>query len=79
VATTRCGAAMAMGRPAAAPARPFPSSIFLDKNRRDIGKSQSTWNRFQDGNARLTQWLRPSTCGVVCDQSCTGSPKVMPV
>jgi hypothetical protein len=26
-----------------APARPFPSSIFLDKNRRDIGKSQSMW------------------------------------
>jgi hypothetical protein len=25
------------------PARPFPSSIFLDKNRRDIGKSQSIW------------------------------------
>ena len=28
---------------------------------------------------RLTQWLRPSTCGVVCDQSCTGRPKVIPV
>eukprot|EP01047_Picozoa_sp_COSAG01_P014253 COSAG01_NODE_690_length_14219_cov_19.783144_18_plen_213_part_00 len=26
-----------------APARPFPSSIFRDKNRRDIGKSQSIW------------------------------------
>eukprot|EP01047_Picozoa_sp_COSAG01_P024983 COSAG01_NODE_1561_length_9917_cov_5.742514_12_plen_175_part_00 len=26
-----------------APARPFPSSIFRDKNRRDIGKSQSMW------------------------------------
>eukprot|EP01047_Picozoa_sp_COSAG01_P079316 COSAG01_NODE_14998_length_1386_cov_11.425796_2_plen_101_part_01 len=26
-----------------APARPFPLSIFRDKNRRDIGKSQSTW------------------------------------
>jgi hypothetical protein len=26
------------------PARPFPSSIFLDKNRRDIGKSQSIWS-----------------------------------
>jgi hypothetical protein len=25
------------------PARPFPSSIFLDRNRRDIGKSQSIW------------------------------------
>jgi hypothetical protein len=25
------------------PARPFPSSIFLDKNRRDIGKYQSIW------------------------------------
>eukprot|EP01047_Picozoa_sp_COSAG01_P099683 COSAG01_NODE_29655_length_632_cov_34.425891_1_plen_70_part_10 len=22
---------------------PFPSSVFLDKNRRDIGKSQSIW------------------------------------
>jgi hypothetical protein len=37
------------------PARPFPPSIFLDKNRRDIGKSQSIWNRFQDGNGRLTE------------------------
>jgi hypothetical protein len=27
---------------------------FLDKNRRGIGKSQSKWNRFQDGNAWLT-------------------------
>jgi hypothetical protein len=26
-----------------APARPFPSSIFRDKNRRDIGKYQSIW------------------------------------
>jgi hypothetical protein len=26
-----------------APARPFPSSILLDKTRRDIGKSQSIW------------------------------------
>jgi hypothetical protein len=26
-----------------APARPFPSSIFRDKNRRDTGKSQSIW------------------------------------
>jgi hypothetical protein len=25
------------------PARPFPSSILLDKNRRDISKSQSIW------------------------------------
>eukprot|EP01047_Picozoa_sp_COSAG01_P052188 COSAG01_NODE_5465_length_4244_cov_54.041255_4_plen_171_part_00 len=25
------------------PARPFPSSILLDKNRRDIGKYQSIW------------------------------------
>eukprot|EP01047_Picozoa_sp_COSAG01_P050741 COSAG01_NODE_5160_length_4444_cov_3.051784_4_plen_115_part_00 len=25
------------------PARPFLSSIFLDKNRRDIGKSHSIW------------------------------------
>jgi hypothetical protein len=29
--------------PAMPPARPFPPSIFLDKNRRDIGKSQSIW------------------------------------
>ena len=27
---------------------------FRGKNRRDIGKSQLTWTRFQDGNARLT-------------------------
>jgi hypothetical protein len=25
------------------PARPFPSSIFIGRNRRDIGKSQSVW------------------------------------
>jgi hypothetical protein len=30
-------------RTAAGPARPFSPSIFLDKNRRDIGKSQSIW------------------------------------
>jgi hypothetical protein len=29
------------------PARPFPSSVFLDKNRRDIGKSQSIWTDFK--------------------------------
>jgi hypothetical protein len=29
--------------PAARPAAPFPPSIFLDKNRRDVGKSQSIW------------------------------------
>eukprot|EP01047_Picozoa_sp_COSAG01_P059580 COSAG01_NODE_7174_length_3319_cov_2.270807_2_plen_334_part_00 len=29
------------------PARPFPSSMFLDKNRRDIGKSQSIWTDFK--------------------------------
>jgi hypothetical protein len=32
-ATARC----------APPGAPFPPSIFLDKNRRDIGKSQSIW------------------------------------
>jgi hypothetical protein len=37
------------------PARPFPSSIFRDQNRRDRGKSQPVWTRFQDGNGRLTQ------------------------
>jgi hypothetical protein len=37
---------LSQGSPAApgtSPARPFPPSIFLDKNRRDIGESQSTW------------------------------------
>jgi hypothetical protein len=33
----------AAGPRAAAVHWPFPSSIFLDKNRRDIGKSQSVW------------------------------------
>jgi hypothetical protein len=28
---------------------------FNDKNRRDIGTSQSKWTAFQDGNARLTR------------------------
>jgi hypothetical protein len=32
---------------------------FRDKNRRDIGTSQSKWDRFQDGNARLTVLPRP--------------------
>jgi hypothetical protein len=27
-------------------ARPFPSSMFRDKNRRDIGKSQAIWTDF---------------------------------
>jgi hypothetical protein len=35
------------------PARPFPSSIFLVKNRRDIGKSQSIWTDSQMETARL--------------------------
>jgi hypothetical protein len=34
------------------PARPFPSSIFLDKNRRDIGKSQV--------NGPIPRWKRPA-------------------
>jgi hypothetical protein len=39
---------------APSPARPFPPSTFLDKNRRGIGKSQPIWNRSQDGHGRLT-------------------------
>jgi hypothetical protein len=35
-----------------APARPFPSSIVLDTNRRDIGKSQSRWT--------IPRWKRPA-------------------
>jgi hypothetical protein len=37
------------------PARPFPSSIFPDKNRRDIGKSQSTWtdSKMETGGSRV--------------------------
>jgi hypothetical protein len=35
------------------PARPFPPSIFLDKNRRDIGKYQSIWTDSK-------RWKRPA-------------------
>eukprot|EP01043_Picozoa_sp_COSAG02_P119474 COSAG02_NODE_56140_length_287_cov_0.547872_1_plen_52_part_01 len=40
-----CGEAamMASTHAAPCPARPIPSSTFRDKNRRDIGKSQSIW------------------------------------
>jgi hypothetical protein len=36
------------------PAQAFPPSVFLDKNRRDIGKTQSTWSRIVDRNAWRT-------------------------
>jgi hypothetical protein len=47
------------------PARPFPPSIFLDKNRRDISKSQSIWTDSKmetagsqhPGFRALTPWI----------------------
>jgi hypothetical protein len=39
--------------PTSRPVQAFPSSIFRDKNRRDIGKSQSKWTA-NDGNAWRT-------------------------
>jgi hypothetical protein len=41
------------------PVQAFPPSIFLDKNRRDIGDSQSKWNHIVDGNARRTPPCHP--------------------
>ena len=46
------------------PAQPFPSSIFLDKNRRGIGKSQSKWTASTmetPGSPPTTRW-RGSPC-----------------
>jgi hypothetical protein len=40
-----------------APARPFPSSIFLDKNSREIGKSQSIWTDSKMETAGSLPWL----------------------
>jgi hypothetical protein len=41
------------------PARPLPSSIFLDKNRRDLGKSQSIWtaSKMEAPGSQLLQRL----------------------
>jgi hypothetical protein len=46
------------------PARPFPSLIFLDKNTRDIGKSQSIWTDSKMETAgsrspRMVQRIQP--------------------
>jgi hypothetical protein len=41
------------------PAAPFPTSIFLVQNRRDIGKYQSKRGRANDGNGALTADLPP--------------------
>jgi hypothetical protein len=51
------------------PARPFPSSICHDKNRRDIGKSQSIWTDSKMETARLP-WAaedEPPICGGLID------------
>jgi hypothetical protein len=42
--------------PVVGPARPCPSSIFCDKNRRDIGKSQSIWadSKMETAGSRLS-------------------------
>jgi hypothetical protein len=44
------------------PARPCPSSILLDKNRRDIGKSQSIWTdpKMETAGSRHVEPLRPA-------------------
>jgi hypothetical protein len=46
LASARCGAESCPGV--------FPSSLFRDKNRCDIGKSQSKWTASKIANARLT-------------------------
>jgi hypothetical protein len=44
------------------PGAPCSPSIFLDKNRRGIGKSQPVWNRFQGGNGRAYAAERCFSC-----------------
>jgi hypothetical protein len=60
---------MAGGRQAR-PGRPLRLNI-RDKNRRHIGKSQSKWNAFQDGNARLT--LGGGHPGAACARDLRGA------
>jgi hypothetical protein len=45
------------------PAAPFPPSIFLDKNRRDIGKSQSIWtdSKMESAGSRWRPRAAPSS------------------
>eukprot|EP01047_Picozoa_sp_COSAG01_P101869 COSAG01_NODE_31538_length_595_cov_36.231855_2_plen_115_part_01 len=45
----------------------FPPSIFLDKNRRDIGKISVKIDRAQDGNARIT-WNASISSAAACVQ-----------
>jgi hypothetical protein len=53
---------------------------FHDKNRCDIGKSQSKWNRVQDGNASLTaEAVAPCTSAVHWPSSSASSaPSLQP-
>eukprot|EP01047_Picozoa_sp_COSAG01_P025297 COSAG01_NODE_1592_length_9796_cov_5.340311_7_plen_380_part_00 len=63
----------------ALPARPFPPSTFLDKNRRDIGKSQSMWTDPKMETAGLPRLIRralpahdPEAAGVATHRSQPG-------
>jgi hypothetical protein len=54
------------------PARPFPSSIFLDKNRRDIGKCQSIWTDSKMETAGSRGCDRPAACATPHSCMCGG-------
>jgi hypothetical protein len=54
------------------PARPCPSSIFLDKNRRDIGKSQSIWTDYKmetAGSRAMSRYPLSPMCIIVAPVS----------
>eukprot|EP01047_Picozoa_sp_COSAG01_P098699 COSAG01_NODE_28840_length_651_cov_2.153986_1_plen_129_part_00 len=48
------------------PARPFSASIFLDKNRRDIGKSRSIWtdSKMKTAGSHVIQLLQRQSLAV---------------
>jgi hypothetical protein len=54
------------------PVRAFPSSIFLDKNRRDIGESQSTWTDSKMETARSPLEELVAGVGLVVEGAASG-------
>eukprot|EP01047_Picozoa_sp_COSAG01_P021015 COSAG01_NODE_1206_length_11242_cov_29.405905_8_plen_188_part_00 len=58
----------------ALPARPFPSSIFRDKNRRDIGKSQPTWTDPKMETAGAPAAMCSADCPYTPSRASTAAP-----
>jgi hypothetical protein len=73
--TRHAGQRCAAVRDLQQPARPFPSSIFLDKNRRDIGKSQPIWtdSNMETAGSQLVQ-TTPRRRTPPCAAAATAEP-----